>query len=127
MQVPSGDNPADNQAYVGKGDLMWFVHANSKVKDEAIKWLEFMSRPENYAEFVNAVGWLPTQSVEVENAILAEVSQYPIKLAFEQVHIGRATAGEYASAFPQYLTPMGTIETPQELVQRAMADWNAAQ
>jgi raffinose/stachyose/melibiose transport system substrate-binding protein len=127
MQVPSGDDPADNQAYVGKGDLMWFVHAKSDNKEEAIQWLEFMSRPDNYAEFVNAVGWLPTQPVEVENPILSEVSQFPIKLAFEQVHIGRASAGEYASAFPQYLTPMGTIEDPAELAARAMADWNAAE
>lgn len=127
MQVPSGDSPEDNQSYVGKGDLMWFVHADSDMKEAAMQWLEFISRPDNYTEFINTVGWLPTQSVPVENAILDEVNQYPIELAYEQIHIGRPTQGELASAFPHFLTPMGTIETPEELARRAMADWRAAE
>jgi raffinose/stachyose/melibiose transport system substrate-binding protein len=127
MQVPAGDNAADNRAYVGKGDLMWFVHADSEMKEQAMLWLEFASRPENYTDFINTVGWLPTQDVPVENPILDEVRQYPIELAYEQIHIGRPTQGEYASAFPHFLTPMGTIETPEALAERAMADWEAAE
>lgn len=127
MQIPAGDSPEDNQSYVAKGDLMWFVHADSDMKEAAMQWLEFVSRPANYTEFINTVGWLPTQPVTVENAILDEVSEYPIELAYEQIHIGRPTQGELAAGFPHFLTPMGTIETPEELAQRAMADWRAAE
>jgi raffinose/stachyose/melibiose transport system substrate-binding protein len=127
MQVPASDDPADNQAYVGKGDLMWFVHSKSKNKEAAMLWLSFISQPENYTYFVNTTGWLPTQDVAVESRILDEVSKFPLKLAFEQIHIARDGQGEMASGTVQYLTPMGTIESPAEYAQRAMADWRAAE
>ena len=127
MQVPASDDADDNQAYVGKGDLMWFVHADSEAKDAAMAWLEFVSRPENYTYFINTVGWLPTQNVTVENQILDDVNQYPIELAFEQVHLSRPTQGELATGLVHFLTPMGTIETPEEFAERAMADWTAAE
>jgi raffinose/stachyose/melibiose transport system substrate-binding protein len=127
MQVPAGDNAADNQAYYGKGDLMWFVHAKSENKEEAMLWLSFISRPENYEYFINTVGWLPTQDVPVENRILDEVSQFPMKLSFEQIHISRAGQGEMAAGLVHFLTPMGTIESPEEFAERAMADWEAAE
>ena len=127
MQVPASDNAADNEAYVGKGDLMWFVHDKSDMKEAAIQWLEFMSRPENYEEFINIVGWLPTQPVPVENEILDHVNQFPIKLAYEQIRIGRPTQGQYADASITHLAPMGTIETVDEMIDAAMADWEAAE
>ena len=127
MQVPVSDNAADNQTYYGKGDLMWFVHADSEVKDAAMAWLEFMSRPDNYTYFVNTVGWLPTQDVAVENEILDAVSQYPMELSFEQIQIGRPTQGEMAAGQIHFLTPMGTIEDPEVFAERAMADWEAAE
>ncbi len=127
MQVPASDDPDDNQYYYGKGDLMWFVHADSEVKDAAMAWLEFISRPDNYTFFIDTVGWLPTQDVTVENRILDEVSQFPMKLAFEQLHIARPTQGEMATGMVHFLTPMGTIESPEEFAERAMADWRAAE
>lgn len=126
MQVPASDNAADNQAYYGKGDLMWFVHAKSKNKSPAMQWLSFISEKDNYTYFINTVGWIPTQGVTVSNRILDEVSKYPLRLSFEQIHISRANQGEMAGGLIQYLTPMGTIGTPEELAKRAMADWNAA-
>lgn len=127
MQIPGSDDAADNQAYYGKGDLMWFAHEKSENKEAAMQWMEFMSRPENYEFFINKVGWLPTQDVTVESEILNEISQYPIKLAYEQIHISRTGQGQYADASITDLKPMGTIDTPQELVTRAMADWAAAE
>ncbi len=127
MQVPASDDAAANQAYYGKGDLMWFVHSKSENKEVAMKWLEFMSRPDNYTYFVNKVGWLPTQDVTVENRILDEVSKFPMKLSFEQIHISRAGQGEMAGGLVQFLTPMGTIESAEEYTAKAMADWNAAE
>lgn len=127
MQVPASDNAADNQAYYGKGDLMWFVHGKSEHKEEAMLWLSFISEPDNYTYFINTVGWLPTQDVSVENRILDEVSQFPLKLSFEQIHISRSGQGEMAGGLVQFLTPMGTIESAEEYTARAMADWKAAE
>jgi raffinose/stachyose/melibiose transport system substrate-binding protein len=127
MQVPASDDAAANQTYYGKGDLMWFVHSKSENKEAAMKWLEFMSRADNYTDFVNTVGWLPTQDVTVENRILDEVSKFPMKLSFEQIHISRAGQGEMAGGLVQFLTPMGTIESAEEYAAKAMADWNAAE
>ncbi|MBI9097385.1 MAG: extracellular solute-binding protein [Spirochaetaceae bacterium] len=127
MQVPASDDKAANQTYYGKGDLMWFVHSKSENKEAAMLWLEFMSKPENYTYFVNKVGWLPTQDVTVESRILDEVSKYPMKLSFEQVHISREGQGEMAGGLVQFLTPMGTIESAEEYAAKAMADWNAAE
>jgi len=127
MQVPASDDAADNQAYFGKGDLMWFVHADSQVKEAAMLWLSFISEPENYTYFINTVGWLPTQDVAVANEILDDVSQFPMKLAFEQIHIARPSEGEMATGQVHFLTPMGTIESPEEFAARAMDDWRAAE
>lgn len=126
MQVPASDNAADNQAYYGKGDLMWFVHGKSKNKEAAKAWLAFLSEKANYTRFINAVGWMPTQDVTVTNKILDEVSKFPMKLSFEQIHISREGQGEMAGGLVQYLTPMGTIPTAAEYAKKAMADWNAA-
>jgi len=127
MQVPASDNAEDNQAYYGKGDLMWFVHAKSEHKDAAIKWLAFISEPDNYQYFVNKVGFLPTQDVSVDSRILNEVGQFPMKLSFEQIHISRTGQGEMAGGLVHFLTPMGTIASPAEFAKQAMADWNAAE
>jgi len=127
MQVPASDDPEDNQAYYGKGDLMWFVHADSQVKEAAMLWLSFISEPENYTYFINTVGWLPTQDVTVENEILDDVSQFPMKLAFEQIHISRPTEGEMAGGLVHFLTPMGTIDSPEEFAAKAMEDWRTAE
>jgi len=127
MQVPASDNAADNQAYYGKGDLMWFVHAKSEHKDQAMKWLAFISQPENYQYFVNKVGFLPTQDVSVDGRILNEVSKFPMKLSFEQIHVSRVGQGEMAGGQIHFLTPMGTIESPAKYAAQAMADWKAAE
>ena len=126
MQVPASDTAADNQAYYGKYDLMWFVHSKSKLKKEAKLWLSFISEPANYTKFINAVGWMPTQNVTVKNRILDEVSKFPMKLSFEQIHLSRTGQGEMAGGQVHFLTPMGTIASPEELARKAQADWNAA-
>ncbi len=126
MQIPASDKAEDNLAFYGKYDLMWFVHSKSRNKDAAKLWLSFLSEPENYTKFVNTVGWIPTQDVTVRNKILDEVAKYPMKLSFEQIHLSRTGQGEMAGGQIHFLTPMGTISTPEEFARKAMADWNAA-
>ena len=127
MQVPASDDKAMNQAYYGKGDLMWFVHSKAKNKEAAMLWLAFMSEPDNYKYFVNKVGFLPTQDVTVESKILDEVSKYPVKLSFEQVHVSRNGQGDMAQGQIQFMTPMSTIETAEDFTAQAMGQWKAAE
>lgn len=126
MQVPGSDNAADNQAYYGKYDLMWFVHAKTAAKDAALKWLDFLSRKDNYTKFANATGFIPTQDVAVSNKTLDEVSKFPMKISFEQIHISRPGQGEMAGGQIHYLTPMGTIASAEEFAKQAQAAWEAA-
>lgn len=126
MPIPASDNAEENKMFYGKYDLLWMVHSKSKNKDAALKWLEFLSRKENYQYFINAVGWLPTQDVAVENPVLAEISQHPMKVSFEQVHIARQNQGRYADGSIVHLQPVGTIETVEEFADLAQKDWEAA-
>ena len=124
--IPSSDDAEDNQAFFGKYDLMWQVHAKSQKKEAAMLWLDFFSRKENYSYFINTVGWLPTQDgIEVENEVVAEIAELPMKLSFEQIHVSRYGQGQYANGLPQHLVPVGTVETVEEFVALARADWEA--
>lgn len=124
MPIPSSDKAADNQKFYGKYDIMFMVHSKSKVKKEAMLWLDFISEKENYKQFVNATGMLPTQpGVDVKNKLIKEVASYGMKLSFEQVQLVKQGISQYGQAFPQYLTPMGEIQTAQELIDLAMKDW----
>ena len=106
---------------------MWFVHANSKVKEEAMLWLEFFSEQENYQDFINKVGWIPTQpNIKVNDQTLNEASKIPMQLSFEQIHCSREGEGELAAAQIHFLAPMGTYKDPKEFAERAKADWDAA-
>jgi raffinose/stachyose/melibiose transport system substrate-binding protein len=127
MPIPASDNAADNKTFFGKYDLLWMVHAKSKNKAAALKWLEFFSQKDTYQYFINTVGFLPTQpDVTVENPVLAEITQYPLKPSFEQVHVARQNQGRYADGSIVHLKPVGTIETVTEFVDLAQKDWQAA-
>lgn len=127
MPMPASDSAEDNKFFFGKYDLLWMVHSKSENKEAALKWLDFFSQKENYQYFINTVGWLPTQpDVTVENPILADVAKYPMKVAFEQIHVSREGQGQYADGLVNWLTPMGEIETAEEFVDLAQKDWEAA-
>jgi raffinose/stachyose/melibiose transport system substrate-binding protein len=53
--VPFSDNAADNQAF-SQNDLTFYVVNSSPNKTAAMKWLEFFSSPQIYAQYVNITG-----------------------------------------------------------------------
>lgn len=128
--LPGSDNIQDNSFLHGKYDLSWGVTSFGN-EDAAYKWLSFFSEKENYTAFVNKVGFLPTQpDIDVENAFTKSIALYPMKLAWDQVRIGREGTGQYAvnAGFnTQFLYPMGDIKTASELAEKTQADWTAAE
>ncbi len=124
MPIPASDNKADNQDFYGKYDIMFMVHAKTKLKKEAMLWLDFISEKGNYKNFINATGMLPTQpGISIENKLIEEIASHNMKLSFEQVQLVKQGISQYGQAYPQYLTPMGEIDTAQELIDLAEKDW----
>ena len=62
IPFPGSDDSADNQYLFGKYDQGWSIAAKTPNRDAAITYLSEFSDPENYQEFVTAVGFIPTQS-----------------------------------------------------------------
>ncbi|RXZ80884.1 extracellular solute-binding protein [Paenibacillaceae bacterium] len=130
--IPGSNNPANNKDLAGKYDMTWMVLEKAKNKDYAVKWLEMLSQPDNYTEFVNAAGFLPTQpNVKLESKFVGELEPYMnnFKLAWDQLFINRPNLGQYireASVHAEFLAPAGPLKTPIELAEKSQADWDAA-
>ncbi len=130
--VPGSNDPAKNAALAGKYDMSWMVLEKAKNKDAALKWLAMQSEPEEYAKFVTASGFQPTQAnVEVNDPFLEEMAPYlnGFKLAWDQLFINRENAGEHvagSSLHAEFLAPAGPLKTPQELAELSQKEWDAA-
>jgi len=125
IPFPGSDNAADNQYLFGKYDQGWVVAENSPNKDTALMYLDEFSDPDNYADFVNAVGFFPTQpGVTLDTQIGQEVAPYleNFRVGYEQYWVAPKGAGQYANPFASYFTPFGTYDDAQELADKAQAD-----
>jgi raffinose/stachyose/melibiose transport system substrate-binding protein len=77
IPFPGSDNPEDNKYLFGKYDQGWVIAAKSPNKDAALKYVAEFSEPANYQEFVNAVGFIPTQpGATLDTQIGKEVAPY---------------------------------------------------
>lgn len=130
--IPGSNDAAKNKNLAGKYDMTWMVVDNSPNKDYAMKWLDMLSEKENYTEFVNAAGFLPTQpDVEMTSEFIQGIQPYleDFKLSWDQLFINRQNVGQYiseASVHAEMLQPAGPIATPEELAGKSQADWDAA-
>ncbi|WP_338707262.1 ABC transporter substrate-binding protein [Paenibacillus amylolyticus] len=130
--IPGSNDAAKNKNLAGKYDMTWMVVDNSPNKDYAMKWLDMLSEKENYTEFVNAAGFLPTQpDVEMTSEFIQGIEPYleDFKLSWDQLFINRQNVGQYiseASVHAEMLQPAGPIATPEELAGKSQADWDAA-
>ena len=94
--VPGSNNAEDNKSLSGKYDMTWMVVEKSANKEYAIKWLEMLSETENYTEFANAAGFLPTQpNITMESEFINEIQPYleEFKLSWDQLFINRRNVG----------------------------------
>lgn len=125
--MPASDNAENNKNFYGKYDMSLMIAAHSKNKDAALKYLEFFSEPDNYSEFINAVGFLPTQpNVTLKDPFLQEIAPQAsgMKLAIDIIWQAPQGAGNYTSGVTpvQFLKPAGK-ETPDEIVQHMQEEW----
>lgn len=130
--IPGSNDPAKNKDLAGKYDMTWMVVENSPKKDYALKWLEMLSEKENYTDFVNTAGFLPTQSdVAISSEFIKEIQPNldNFKLSWDQLFINRQNVGQFiseSSVHAEFLTPAGPLATPKELAEKSQADWDAA-
>jgi len=123
------DNPGN--AYQGKFDLSFGVNAHSANLNWALKWMEFLSQPDNYQTFVNATDMVPTMNVQVTdpfiNALLPDVQN--MKTVWESIYRPPAGVGQYAAKrgfIPTFLQSAGGPNTVAELAQLAQQDFDTA-
>ena len=122
---PASDDPEDNKYLFGKYDQGWVIAANSPNKDTALEYVAEFSDPANYQEFVNAVGFIPTQpGATLDTQIGQEVAPYldNFRVGYEQYWVGPKGAGQYANPYASYYQPFGTFDDAQELADKVQAD-----
>ncbi len=128
-----GVNPREDgldPQYGIKYDLSFSVPTNAPVKDGAFALLDYISQPEVYTAFLNAIGFTPTQDVTLENAFLnslADGLQAPCINAEMYIYAPKGV-GDYGSnqfSF-LYLRTLGGPVTAEELAQYADEDFDAA-
>jgi raffinose/stachyose/melibiose transport system substrate-binding protein len=122
---PGSDVAEENKFLFGKYDQGWVIAANSPNTETALMYLEEFSDPANYQEWVNAVGFFPTQpGATLDSLIGAEVAPYleGFKVGYEQYWVAPKGAGQYANPFASYYQPFGEFDDPQELADKVQED-----
>lgn len=125
IPFPGSNNPEENKYLFGKYDQGWVIAANTPNKDASIKYLEEFSNPANYAEFINAVGFIPTQpGATLNTKIGTEVSPYlaNFRVGYEQYWVAPKGAGQYANPWASYFKPFGEFDGAKELADKVQAD-----
>jgi raffinose/stachyose/melibiose transport system substrate-binding protein len=125
IPFPGSDNPEDNKYLFGKYDQGWVIAANTPNKDASLLYLTEFSDPANYQQFVNAVGFFPTQpGATLDTQIGKEVAPYleNFRVGYEQYWVAPKGAGQYANPWASYFKPFGEYEDAKELADKVQAD-----
>lgn len=125
IPFPGSDDPENNKYLFGKYDQGWVIAENSPNKETGLLYLEEFSDPENYAAFVNAVGFFPTQpDVVLDTQIGREVAPYleNFRVGYEQYWVAPKGAGQYANPWASYFAPFGTFDDATELANKVQED-----
>jgi raffinose/stachyose/melibiose transport system substrate-binding protein len=128
IPFPGSDNPDDNKYMFGKYDMGWVIAEKSPNKDAAVKYLTEFSDKATYQEFVNAVGFIPTQpGVTLDTQIGQEVAPYldNFRIGFELYWVAPKGAGQYALPYASFFKPFGEFDDPKELADKVQADLQA--
>ncbi len=130
VPFPGSENPEDNQYLFGKYDMGWAVAANSPNSETGLAYLEAFSDPDNYQEFVNAVGFIPTQpTASLDTKLGAAVQPFleNYRVGFEQFWVQPTGAGQWANASQAaaWFAPFNEWEDPAALADQAQTDLEA--
>jgi raffinose/stachyose/melibiose transport system substrate-binding protein len=125
IPFPGSDSAEDNKYMFGKYDQGWVINANSPNTETGLMYLAEFSDPANYQEWVNAVGFFPTQpGATLDSQIGREVAPYleNFRVGYEQYWVAPKGAGQYANPYASYFSPFGEFDDAQELADRVQAD-----
>jgi len=125
IPFPGSDDPEDNKYLFGKYDQGWAIAAKSPNKDAALQYVAEFSDPANYQEWVNAVGFIPTQpGATLDTQIGKEIASYldNFRVGYEQYWVAPKGAGQYANPYASYFKPFGTFDDPVELANKVQED-----
>lgn len=130
IPFPGSDNPEDNQYLFGKYDQGWAIAANSPNQAAALDYLAMFSEPDNYQEFANAVGFIPTQpTATLETKLGAEVAPFleNYRVGFEQFWVAPKGAGQWAngSQGASWFKPFNEWDDAAALAAQSQADLQA--
>lgn len=130
--IPGDVDGKPNQLQ-GKYDMQFNIYAHSPNVDWCLKYFEFLSQPEVYGPFVDALGFFPTMpGVQTSNEFvnsLADKNQR-FGLAWEKFIITPKGIGQYAAGQCFNISLLkdlgGTVDNVEELARLAQEDWDAA-
>jgi raffinose/stachyose/melibiose transport system substrate-binding protein len=125
MPWPGSENAEDNKYIFGKYDQGWVIAANSPNKDTALQYVAEFSDPANYQEWVNAVGFIPTQpGATLDTQIGKEVAPFleNFRVGYEQYWVAPKGAGQYANPYASYYKPFGEFDDATELANKVQED-----
>ena len=110
----------------GKYDQGWAIAQTSSKQDQAVRYLEAFSEPENYQAFVDAVGPIPTQpGATLNTKIGEELAPYleNFALGFEVIWTQPKGMGQFgAPPLVNMFQPFGTFDDPQAAAEQAQSD-----
>jgi raffinose/stachyose/melibiose transport system substrate-binding protein len=129
IPFPGSDNAEDNQYLFGKYDQSWAVAGNTPVPELATAYLAAFSEPATYNEFVNAVGFLPTQpTAQLDSQLGAAVADLlpNYRVGYEQWYVAPGGAGQWANgALAAQWFYNGDFSDAVEAATQAQADFAA--
>lgn len=131
VPFPGSDDAADNQYLFGKYDQGWAIAAESPNQEAALAYVAAFSEPDNYQEFINAVGLIPTQPTATLDSQLGEaVAPYldNFRVGYEQHWVLPTGAGQWAdgSQAASWFDPFNEWTDPAELADQSQSDLEAA-
>lgn len=130
VPFPGSDNAADNQYLFGKYDQGWSIAAKTPNQEAALAYVAAFSEPANYQDFVNAVGFLPTQpTATLETQLGEQVAEYlpNYRVGFEQFWVEPSGAGQWSngSLAASWFQPFNEWDDSAALADQSQADLQA--
>ncbi len=121
--TPGSDNAELNAvAPTSNGNAGWLVYKNAKNKEAALKYLEFILRPENYQKFVTVTKMLPTmQDAKMESPLVQEITGLLTKQTdFWEAH--NVPGAKYNYTEHAMKTILGELK-PQDAAEKMQKDF----
>lgn len=130
IPFPGGDDPDDNQYLFGKYDAGWAIAADTPHPEVALAYLSAFSEPDNYQQFVNAVGFLPAQPTatldsQLGSGVAGLLDNF--RIGYEQLWSEPPGAGQWANGShgPSWFAPFDRWHDPVALADQVQADLQA--